>query len=413
MSDGRKIFLNGFLNEEVYVDQPPGFVKKGEEHKVNKLKKALYGLKQSPRAWYSRVSSYLEKHGFYKCPYEHTLYIKTNSEGNFMAVSLYVDDLIFTGNNLRMLNDFKRIMMREFKMTDLGELHHFLGIEVHRSKEGIFISQESYAKKVLKRFKMENANPVSTPCTTGLKLSKEGEGRLINSTIYRSLIGNLMYLTSTRPDIVYAVSLLSRFMEKPYSNHWEAAKRILRYVKGTIDYGIFYQANIPVNLIGYTDSDLAGSIDDSRSTSGYVFHIGTGAISWSSKKQQVVALSTTEAEYIAASYAGCQLIWLRGILDSLKERQNRATTLYCDNRSAILVAKDPVLHGRTKHIRIRYHFLRELVSEGDVNVEYCKLEDQMADIFTKPLGGQVYKRNVESLGVRSKFNLGEALLENK
>ena len=327
-----------------------------------------------------------------------------------MVVSLYVDDLIFTGNDVKMLKEFQHSMMAEFKMTDLGELHHFLGIEVHQSEKGIFISQKSYAKEVLKKFMMVNANPVSTPCITGLKLSKEGEGKLVNSTIFRSLVGKLMYLTSTRPDIVYAVSLVSRFMEKPYSNHWEVAKRILRYVRGTIDYGIFYKANTLVDLIGYTDSDLAGSIDDSRSTSGYVFHLGSGAVSWSSKKQSVVVLSTTEAEYIAASYAGCQLIWLRGIFESLKQKQSKSTILFCDNSSTISVTKDPVLHRRTKHIRIRYHFLRELVNNGDVQVEYCKTEDQMADIFTKPLSGQVFKKNVERLGVQSKFNLREALL---
>jgi len=277
--DVKSAFLNGVLNEEVYVDQPPGFVKKGEENKVYKLKKALYGLKQSPRAWYNRINSYFAKCGFQKCPYEHTLYIKDNSEGSFMVVSLYVDDLIFTGNDVKMLNEFKYSMMAEFEMTDLGELHHFLGIEVLQSKKGIFISQESYAKEVLKRFKMENANPVSTPCIPGLKLCKEGEGKLVDSTMFRSLVGNLMYLTSTRPDIMYAVSLVSRFMEKPYSNHWEAAKKVLRYVRGIIDYEIFYKADVMVNLIGYTDSDLAGSVDDSKSTSGYVFNLGTGAIS--------------------------------------------------------------------------------------------------------------------------------------
>ena len=409
--DVKSAFLNGVLKEEIYVNQPPGFVKKGEENKVYKLKKALYGLKQSPRAWYSRINSYFKKCGFQKCPYEHTLYIKGDSQGKFMAVSLYVDDLIFTGNDEKMLSEFKHSMMAEFRMTDLGELHHFLGIEVHQSNEGIFISQESYAKEILKKFRMENANPVSTPCITGLKLSKEGEGKLVNSTMFRSLVGNLMYLTSTRPDIMYAVSLVSRFMQKPYSNHWEAAKRILRYVKGTINYGIFYKANVPVNLIGYTDSDLAGSTDDSRSTSGYVFHLGRGAISWSSKKQAIVALSTTESEYIAACYAGCQLIWLRGILESLNQKQDKATSLLCDNSSTISVTKDPVLHGRTKHIRIRYHFLRELVNDGDVQVKYCKSEDQMADIFTKPLSRQVFEKHVESLGVMSKSNLREELLD--
>ncbi|CAL2241350.1 unnamed protein product [Prunus armeniaca] len=301
--DVKSAFLNSVLNEEVYLAQPPRYVKRGEEKKVFKLRKALYGLKQSPRAWYSHINSYFEKNGFQKCPYEHTLYIKNNSQGSFMIVSLYVDDLIFTGSNLDMLNEYKLSMMREFEMTNLGELHYFLGIEVYQSKKGIFISQESYAKEVLKKFRMENANPISTPCVTGLKLSKDGEGKLVNSTMFRSLVGNLMYLTVTRPDIMFSVSLVSRFMEKPYSNHWEVAKRILRYVKGTVDYGIFYEANIPINLVGYTDSDLAESVDDCKSTSGYVFNLGSGVFSWSSKKQPIVALSTTEAGYIAASYA--------------------------------------------------------------------------------------------------------------
>jgi hypothetical protein len=408
--DVKSAFLNGVLQEDVYLEQPPGFVKKGEEKKVYKLKKALYGLKQSPRAWYSRINSYFEKNGFQKCPYEHTLYTKSNSRGSFMVISLYVDDLVFTGNDLEMLHEFKLSMMKEFEMTDMGELHHFLGIEVTQSNKGVFISQESYAKEILKKFNMADCNPVSTPCITGLKLSKVGEGKLVNSTMYRSLVGNLMYLTATRPDLAYAISLVSRFMENPHSNHWEAAKRILRYVKGTLDSGIFYEANVVVNLMGYTDSDLAGSADDSKSTSGYVFNLGSGSISWSSKKQSIVALSTTEAEYIVASSAGCQIIWLRGILESLKHKQCGPTKLFCDNKSTISVIKDPVLHGRTKHIRMRFHFLRELVNEEVINVEYCKTDDQMANMFTKPVGGVCFKRDASRLGMRSKFGLREALL---
>ena len=201
-------------------------------------------------------------------------------------------------------------------------------------------------------------------------------------------------------------------MEKLFSNHWEAVKRILRYVRGTLDHGIFYQANIPINLVGYTDSDLVGSVDDSKSTSGYIFNLGSGAISWCSKKQPIVALSTIEAEYIAASIAGSQLLWLRGILEELNHVQKDATTLFCDNSSTISVSKDPVLHGRTKHIRMRFPFLQELVNERLVDVKYCKSEEQVADIFTKPLGGPVFKRNSEMLGMKSKFDLREALLES-
>ncbi|XP_074561976.1 secreted RxLR effector protein 161-like [Curcuma longa] len=237
------------------------------------------------------------------------------------------------------------------------------------------------------------------------------KGKLVNPTTFRSLVGNLMYLTATRPDITYVVSLVSRYMEQPFSNHWEAAKRILRYVKGTLDYDIFYQTDIPVNLVGYTDSDLAGSIDDSKSTSGYVFYLESGAIAWCSKKQSTIALSTTKAEYIAASFVGCHLLWLRGILENLKHVQEDPTTLFCDNNSTISISKDPVLHGKIKHIRIRYHFLRELVNEGIVHVEYCKTNEQKTDIFTKPLGGPIFKRIVASLVMKSKFGLRGTLLE--
>ncbi|KAG6526934.1 hypothetical protein ZIOFF_009021 [Zingiber officinale] len=277
-------------------------------------------------------------------------------------------------------------------MTNLGELHHFLGIEVLRSKHGIFITQESYAKEILKKFRMENANHISTPCVVRLKLSKHGEGKLVNPTMFRSLVGNLMYLAATRPDITYVVSLVSRFMDKPFSNHWETAKRILRYVKGTLDYDIFYQASVPVNLVGYTDSDLAGSIDDSKSTSGYVFDLGSGAIAWCSKKQSTIALSTTEAEYIVVSFVGCHLLWLHEIWENLKHDKEGPTTLFCDNGSTISILKDPVLHGKIKHIRIRYHFLRELVNENIIHVEYCRTNEQKVDIFTKSLGGPTFTK---------------------
>ncbi|XP_051135426.1 uncharacterized mitochondrial protein AtMg00810-like [Andrographis paniculata] len=325
-----------------------------------------------------------------------------------MIVSLYVDDLIFTGNDLKTLENFKAAIMKEFEMSHLGELHHFLGIKVEQSKSGIFISQEKYAVEVLRKFNMEHANPVTTPCVTGLKLSKNGEEKMVDTTMFRSLIGNLMYLTATQPDIMFAVSLVSRFMEKPFSNPWEAAKRILRYVKGTLDYGIYYEANVPIKLVGYTDSDLEGSCDDSRSTSGYVFNLGGGVVSWSSKKQPIVVLSTTESEYIAASLAGSQIVWLRGILESLSFKEHALTTLFCDNKSTISVSKDPVFHGRSTHLRLRFHFLRDLVNEGDIDITYCPSEKQLADIFTKPLGGPTFLRNVAALGVKSKFNLREA-----
>eukprot|EP00253_Pinus_taeda_P007060 PITA_07060 len=284
--DVKFAFLNGVLKEEVYVEQPPGYEVDGQEHKVCKLKKALYGLKQAPRAWYSRIDAYLIENGFDKCDGEPTLYIKEN-DGKILIVVLYVDDLIFTNNDATLIADFKVVMKSEFEMTDLGFLKYFLGIEVDQSENGVFISQVKYVEAVLKRFNMQNNKAVVTPTVMGLKLTKEDSSKDFDPKLYKSIVGSLMYLTATRPDIMHAVSLISRFMERPKETHWHAAKRILWYVNGTKGFGILYFSSESFMLIGYTDSDWAGSVDDRKITSGYVFHMGSGAISWASKSNQL------------------------------------------------------------------------------------------------------------------------------
>jgi hypothetical protein len=251
-------FLNGVLEEEVYVEQPPGYLQQGEEDKVFKLKKALYGLKQAPRAWYTRIDTYFINNGFHRSPYEHALYIKPNQAGDIIIVCLYVDDLIFTGNNPKLLAEFKESMSTQFEMTDMGLMSYFLGIDVKQTDEEIFISQKKYATDVLKKFKMESCKPMLTPAKEKLKLERESGGDLVNSTNFRKLVGSLRYLTATRPDIVYGVGLISRFMDSPRQSHWQAAKRILRYIKGTVDEGIFYSRSNELELVGYTDSDWAG-----------------------------------------------------------------------------------------------------------------------------------------------------------
>ncbi|KAL8104868.1 hypothetical protein AgCh_028873 [Apium graveolens] len=396
--DVKSAFLNGELQEEVYIDQPPGYVKKNEENKVYRLKKALYGLKQAPRAWYSRIDEYFVKMGFKRCPFEHTLYIKEN-KGKILIIGLYVDDLIFTGNNDDDIEEFKNNMMQEFEMTDLGLLHYFLGIEVKQDENGIFISQEKYARDLMKKFRMEDAKPSSTPVEVGLKLSMNDDSKFVDPTLYRSLVGSLMYLTATRPDITYGVSLISRFMEQPKKTHWEAGKRILRYVRGTLGDGIYYQKGNDTKVIGYCDSDWAGSIDDSKSTSGNVFFTGSSAITWMSKKQQVVALSTAEAEYISLSLASCQALWITWVLEDLKHATKESPIIYCDNKSAIALTENPVFHGKSKHIRIKYHFIRDLVKKGEVVVEHCKTQDQIGDIFTKPLRPDIFKKLKKKLGM--------------
>ena len=240
--DVKSAFLNGFLEEEVYIEQPTGYEVKGHENKVLKLNKALYGLKQAPRAWNTRIDKYFQENNFMKCPHEHALYTKMEN-GDILLVCLYVDDLIFTGTNPRMFEEFKKAMAREFEMTDMGLMSYYLGIEVKQNKNGIFISQEGYAKEVLKRFNMANCKPISTPVECGVKLSRLDGGEKVDPTYFKSLVGSLRYLTCTRPDILFGVGLVSRFMEEPTTTHLKTAKRILRYIKGTLDFGLSYSSS--------------------------------------------------------------------------------------------------------------------------------------------------------------------------
>lgn len=397
--DVKSAFLHGELKEDVYVTQPEGFLVKGEEEKVYKLKKALYGLKQAPRAWYSRIEAYFLKEDFERCPSEHTLFTKSK-EGKFIIVSLYVDDLIFTGNDKRFCDEFKNSMMLEFEMTDLGKMKYFLGVEVKQCQDGIFICQRKYAKEVLVRFGMEESNSVKNPIVPGTKLHKDEGGERVDETMFKQLVGSLMYLTVTRPDLMFGVCLLSRFMSSPRVSHWLAAKRILRYLKGTTRLGIFYRSGEKnMNLVGYTDSDYAGDLNDRRSTSGFAFLVAAGAVSWASKKQPVVALSTTEAEYIAAASCACQCVWLRRVLEKIGFEEKTETVIKCDNSSAIQLSKHPVFHGKSKHIEVRFHYLRDLVNDGIVKLSYVPTEDQVADIFTKPLKLEQFEKLRGMLGV--------------
>lgn len=284
-----------------------------------KLKEALYGLKQALRAWYSRIEAYFIKEGFQKCDYEHTLFVKINKEGNMLIVSLYVDDLLLTGNDELMFVEFKKSMKDEFDMTDLGKMKYFLGLEVQQKSDGVFICQRKYAREILQRFGMDESNSVQTPIVPGSKIFKDEGGKKVDKTNFKQMVGCLMYLTATRPDMMFAVSLLSRYMENPTDLHSQQAKRVLRYLQGTVGHGIFYRHGGSDGIIAYTDSDYAGDLDDRKSTSGYVFLLSSGAVSWSSKKQPIVSLSTTEAEFIAAATCVCQAIWLKRVLRFLDQ----------------------------------------------------------------------------------------------
>ncbi|CAJ2647424.1 unnamed protein product [Trifolium pratense] len=396
--DVKSAFLHGELDETVYVEQPLGYQKK-EKEMVYRLKKSLYGLKQAPRAWYSKIEAYFCREGFVKCTHEHTLFVKKESDGRIIIVSLYVDDLIFTGNDQNLFDKFKTSMERNFAMTDLGKMRYFLGIEVKQTKEGIFMFQQKYACEVLKRFNMESCNSVCNPIVPGNKLKKDEDGIACDSTSYKQMVGCLMYLLATRPDLAFSVCLVARFMERPTELHVAAVKRILRYVKGTVSYGLWFEMGKNDELVGWSDSDYAGDLDDRKSTSGYVFMIGSKAVSWCSKKQPIVTLSTTEAEFIAAANCACQAIWLSRILDHISSRKKDCITLYCDNSSTIKLSKNPVMHGRSKHIDVRFHFLRDLTKDGKVQLLHCSSFEQTADIMTKALSLESFCKFRDMLGL--------------
>lgn len=372
--DVKSVFLYGVLKEEVYVQQPRGYEVAGEEVKVCKLDKALYGLKQAPRAWFSRIEDYFIKEGFEKSQNEETLFQKSNDRGNTLFVSIYMDDLIYTGNDESMMKNFKTSMMREFDMTDLGKMRYFLGLEVLQTPHGIHMSQTKYAAEILKRFEMEECNPVRNPLVPGSKLDLDEGGERVDETLYKQIVGSLIYITNTRPDLQFAVSLLSRYMSRPTTLHLAAAKKVMRYLKGTMDFGLWYKRGGRRELLIYTDSDFAGDLDSKRSTSGYVFLMDEAAVTWSSKKQPIVTLSTTEAEYVAASVCACQAIWFKRILEELGCDAGGSMEILCDNTSTIKLSKNPVFHGRCKHIGVRFHFLRDLVKEGVIRLEHCGTE---------------------------------------
>nr|DAD19628.1 TPA_asm: hypothetical protein HUJ06_021091 [Nelumbo nucifera] len=364
--DVKSAFLHGELSEDVY-------------HKVYKLHKALYGLKQAPRAWFSCIEAHFISEGFQKCPNEQTLFTKRSSEGKILIVSIYVYDLIYTGDDEDMMSDFKNSTMKVFDMTDLGRMRFFLGIEVLQRPDGIFIYQRRYATEVLKRFgfwDFESKKSVSSPIVPGFKMGRDDHGVTVDETYFKQMVGSLMYLTATRPDIMFSVSLISRYMAKPIELHLQAAKRILRYLKGTANYGILYKkGGEEEELLTFSDSDYAGDIEDCKSTSGYVFILSSGAVSWLSKKQPIVMLSTTEAEFVAAAACDCQAVWMRRVLKRLSHEQKGCTTIMCDNSSTIKLSRNPVMHGRSKHI------------------------DHVVDLMMKPLKLEAFQKLRKMMGV--------------
>lgn len=266
--------------------------------------------------------------------------------------------------------------------------------------KGIFISYSKYAKDLVKKFGLENTKHARTPMSTSLKLSKDVSGKDVDQTLYRSMIGSLLYLTASRPDIAFSVGVCARFQACPKESHLLAVKRIIKYVNGTLEYRIWFTMNTNADIAGYTDANWAGSVDDCKSTSGGCFYIGNNLVAWHSKKQNAISLSTAEVEYIAASSCCAQLMWMKQMLSDYGLEQN-VMTLFCDNMSAISIFKNPVQHSHTKNIDIRYHFIRDLVEGRVISLEHITTDNQLANLFTKPLDALRFEFLRKSLGVCS------------
>ncbi|KAG7551914.1 Zinc finger CCHC-type superfamily [Arabidopsis thaliana x Arabidopsis arenosa] len=398
--DVKTAFLHGELKEDVYVLQPEGFVKEGSEEKVYKLNKALYGLKQAPRAWNNKLNKILLDLKFTKCSKEPSLYRKTENEES-LVVAVYVDDLLVTGSNLELILEFKKGMSAQFEMSDLGKLTYYLGIEVIQYEGGIMLKQERYATKILEETGMIDCNEVHIPMDANLKLSKAEGEEGIDEKEYRRNIGCLRYLLHTRPDLSYSVGVLSRYMHEPKKSHGTALKQILRYLKGTQSYGLCFTRNIEKRLVGFSDSSHNVDEDDGKSTTGHIFYLNECPITWCSQKQDTVALSSCEAEFMAATEAAKQAVWLQELLGEVIGGLNDKVLILLDNKSAIALTKNPVFHGRSKHIHKRYHFIRECIEKELVEVDHVPGEIQKADILTKALARIRFKEMRELVGVQN------------
>ncbi|GJT66786.1 putative ribonuclease H-like domain-containing protein [Tanacetum coccineum] len=395
--DVKSAFLYGKIDEEVYVSQPLGFVDPKYPKKVYKVVKALYGLHQAPRAWYATLSTFLLKNGYRRGTIDKTLFIKKD-KNDIMLVQVYVDDIILDSTKRSWCDEFEALMKSRFQMSSMGELTFFLGLQVKQKEDGIFISQDKYVAEILKKFDFASVKTASTPIETQKPLVKDEEASDVDVHLYRSMIGSLMYLTASRPDIMFAVCACSRFQVTPKTSHLNAVKRIFRYLKGKPKLGLWYPRVSSFDLEAYSDSDYVGANLDRKSTIGGCQFLGRRLISWQCKKQTIVATSTTEAEYVAAANCCGQVLWIQNqMLDYGFNFMN--TKIYIDNESTICIVKNPIFHSKTKHIGIRHHFIRDAYKKKLIQVLKIHTDDNVADLLTKSFDVSKFQFLVVTIGM--------------
>ncbi len=404
--DVKTAFLYGNLEEEIYMDQPEGFVVPGRESEVCKLMKSIYGLKQSPRAWNSRFNDFLLKFGLKRSTADPCIYFRHQGE-EMTILAIFVDDGLICSNRKENLQKIIEYLKEQFQIRTM-DADRFLGLDISRNRKNreLTVAQPQFVSSLLKKFRMENCNPKSVPSDPHTHISAEMSPKTeqeiedMKKIPYREAVGSLLYLTTTtRPDIAFAVGQVSQYCQNPGKGHWNAVKRIIAYLAGTPNYGICFKKENCKMILGYSDADFARDLDNRRSTTGYIFlHCG-GPIVWASKRQRTTALSTTEAEYVAGCESAKEAVWINRLLKEIGKEDSLPVPLLCDNQSAIRLAKNPEFHQRTKHVDIKYHFIREQYENGVIDLQYVGTENQLADILTKPLETKRFQYLRQKIGV--------------
>lgn len=396
--DVHNAFLHGDLKEEVYMRLPPGF-QGSDPTKVGRLRKSIYGLKQPPRCWFSKLSDALLSYGFVQSQsdYSHFSFIRGKIN---LHILVYVDDFVIACNDISTLHKFKNYLGQCFHMKDLGKLKYFLGVEIARSSEGIFLSQRKYALDIVTETGLLGCKPSFTPMELNHKLTKPVASPVSDVEAYRRLVGRLIYFTFTRPELCYCVHILSQFMHKPMQDHWDAALRVVRYLKGSLSQGVLLRADSDLRITAYCDADWGSCALSRRSLSAYVVLLGNSPVTWKTKKQKVVSASSAEAEYRSMAYALRELKWVKPVLESFGVQHKEPMRLFCDSKSAIYIAANPVFHECTKHMERDCHQVRDAVKAKLITTEHITTKEQPADVLTKALPTPTFLYLLSKLGVQ-------------
>ncbi|KAK9108026.1 hypothetical protein Syun_024037 [Stephania yunnanensis] len=393
--DVKNAFLHRDLKEEIYMTPPSGLFSTPSAD-VCKLKRSLYGLKQAPRAWFDKFRSTLISFSFVQSQYDSSLFRCKTSKG-IVLLLIYVDDIVITGTDSTLISQLQEHLHQSFHMKDLCPLQYFLGLEVHSTAAGLFLHQHKYTQDLISLAGLQDGRSVDTPLEVNVKYRRDDGNFLSDPSLYRRLVGSLNYLTITRPDISFAFQQVSQFMQTPTHIHLAAVRRIICYLQGTSDRGLFFHVGTSIRLVAYSDADWAGCSDTRRSITGWCMFVGDSLVSWKSKKQDIVSKSSTESEYRAMSSACSEIVWLRGLLGELGFSQAEPTALHADNTSAIQIVANPVFHEHMKHIEVDCHSIRDAYDSHVISLPHISTALQTTDVFTKALSRNRHQFLVDKL----------------